>query len=834
MRPTGFFKQKLFDEKGKKRQKTTDQEEIEVSPERPKNLQGKKVAISGVLKSITRESLEDVIKENGGVPVKSVSKCTNILIKGDLLEDGRSVESGRKHQNAVKFNVLIINELEFQEFMQKILKNPNYKLGNGWLSIQGTNNEEKEEWKSKDGTDDKSNNSQENTQPTDKRDSLGKTKLIYKQKINNEQIKKSHDGSSSTSDKRKDEELNKKSPKTEELRNISWKSWIDKHAPKSSRDLIGNIKQISLVKEWLNDWDDVILNGNKKEIKITKGQKYSNIPKVNARAVIISGPPGIGKTAAATIICKEMGYQIISINASDTRNKKSIEDMLTDLSTNTTIQYYQKLTHDPNEKLKSVIIMDEVDGVGANDRGGIGALIQVIKSTRTPVIWIWNDIRNRKLTPLINYWYDIRFDPPTSDQIVYKWQEIWRKEDLYADQFGLKQIVEANNCDIRHTLNTLQLWKYEHHTVNKQKTDSKIWQIKKDMSVQVNAQDVATIMLNQNEFKKIESFKEKLNLFFIHYDLVPLYIHENYLTSMWNSNSMDSIENLAKSADMISKGDVVLNQTRSSQDWSLMPSIGILSCLGPATLVWKFCSFVKFPEWMGKYSTSKKYMRLTRELWESLGYKVGSISKDAIQHEFTPLIFDQIMNFLEKGDKESMNEAVKILTEYNISIDMLKDNIMSIIEPERAKRYENLNKTLKTNFTKLYKSETKSSVAPQKKKTIVGESSSLGGRFNPDAEEEKEVENDSEGDSDPEFKVKDKSSQSSTRRSQPKRSSSIKSNPSVNESDDEQPKEKKKQGKKKAKDNSKGQSKNNKEKSGVRNFKQYGRGGGARGRGRGK
>lgn len=40
---------------------------------------------------------------------------------------------------------------------------------------------------------------------------------------------------------------------------------------------------------------------------------------------------------------------------------------------------------------KSVIIMDEVDGVGAGDRGGIAALIKVIKSTKTPIICICND-----------------------------------------------------------------------------------------------------------------------------------------------------------------------------------------------------------------------------------------------------------------------------------------------------------------------------------------------------------------------------------------------------------------------------------------------------------
>jgi replication factor C subunit 1 len=41
--------------------------------------------------------------------------------------------------------------------------------------------------------------------------------------------------------------------------------------------------------------------------------------------------------------------------------------------------------------------MDEVDGVGAGDRGGIAALIQVVKNTKTPIICICNDRMNRKL-----------------------------------------------------------------------------------------------------------------------------------------------------------------------------------------------------------------------------------------------------------------------------------------------------------------------------------------------------------------------------------------------------------------------------------------------------
>jgi len=63
-----------------------------------------------------------------------------------------------------------------------------------------------------------------------------------------------------------------------------------------------------------------------------------------------------------------------------------------DLAQNQSLDYFSTVKKpEMVSTKKSVIIMDEVDGVGAGDRGGIGALIQVIKDTRTPIICICND-----------------------------------------------------------------------------------------------------------------------------------------------------------------------------------------------------------------------------------------------------------------------------------------------------------------------------------------------------------------------------------------------------------------------------------------------------------
>ena len=92
--------------------------------------------------------------------------------------------------------------------------------------------------------------------------------------------------------------------------------WTDRYAPQTLKEVCGNKGQIEKLQDWLNSFDASLKSEFKKP-----GKNGMNV----FRAVMITGPPGIGKTTSAHLCARLAGYTPIELNASDARSKKLVE-----------------------------------------------------------------------------------------------------------------------------------------------------------------------------------------------------------------------------------------------------------------------------------------------------------------------------------------------------------------------------------------------------------------------------------------------------------------------------------------------------------------------------
>jgi replication factor C subunit 1 len=92
--------------------------------------------------------------------------------------------------------------------------------------------------------------------------------------------------------------------------------WTTRYAPKTLKEICGNKGQIEKLQQWLEDWSGSSKSGFKKP-----GKSGTNV----YRAMMITGPPGIGKTTSAHLCAQLAGFIPIEMNASDARSKKLIE-----------------------------------------------------------------------------------------------------------------------------------------------------------------------------------------------------------------------------------------------------------------------------------------------------------------------------------------------------------------------------------------------------------------------------------------------------------------------------------------------------------------------------
>ncbi len=302
-------------------------------------------------------------------------------------------------------------------------------------------------------------------------------------------------------------------------------AWTQKHKPQTLSEIIGNKDAKQKFLTWLKSWN----NG---------------IPK--KRAALLYGPPGVGKTVTVETLSKELKMELVEKNASDYRTTEAIQRFAGLASQYKTLFGGNRL-----------ILLDEVDGIsGREDRGGLRALTEILKTTRSPVALTANDAYNPRFSTIRKYCLLIEFKKPTIREIVSHLKKICAKEDIDAAEEALKLIAERAGRDVRSAVNDLQaLVQGKKRLVY----DDVAWYAGRDRK-EIIFNVLRTILYSRDswEAKKAASAAD------VDPDMLFNWIYEN------TPYHITDPHDLTKAMDSLALADIYRKRIRTTQNWSLL------------------------------------------------------------------------------------------------------------------------------------------------------------------------------------------------------------------------------------------------------------------------
>ena len=379
------------------------------------------------------------------------------------------------------------------------------------------------------------------------------------------------------------------------------------------------------------------------------------------KGIYIYGSPGSGKSTFVMNLLKEMGYDVIKYDAGDVRNTGLINTI-----TSNNISNRNVLDMMAGRVKKIAIVMEEIDGMNNGDKGGITALIKLIRqkktkkqklenSTMNPIICIGNYCIDKKIRELMKVCNTFELKLPTMNQIDHILITMFPDLNNHNNQEKKQTLLEYIQCDVR-KLNFVYDIYSKNPLLLEGNSLSLIFQRK---SSNEDSKRITKTLINNyvslNQHNRVMNETERT--------IVALLWHENIVDMIEKYDRCKSIPVYQKILDKMCYADYIDRITFQNQIWQFNEMSSLMKTFHnnkiyhdnfPENKNMFVTSEVRFTKVLTKYSTEYNNMMFIYGLCQEL-----DIDKSELI-----FMFQEIRLMMNNDETNDIN---KIFENYNIN-----------------------------------------------------------------------------------------------------------------------------------------------------------------------